>query len=328
MANKNLSGADIYNDHFYKLAKKKISESDPKYMLDGFYNYIISSKSYSSAYVYICQVANFLKTVDDVTKIDIDNYNAFLATLKNKSSSNQINAYHAIQRYSKYLKAKGVCEDYMQYVERPKFVETQHTKDARERGYMNKEETRQLFDRSISRSGYQRDKGEQWKARDLAILMIFINTGIRCSALYKLDVDDVDFENMTINVLEKGSKYRKIAISNMTVKAIKDWLVYRKEILGDINDNALIISTRRERMTTGAIRSLIKKMGEIFPDKNITPHKLRATFGTQLYAKTKDLYFVQQCMGHSNPVTTELYIRGQKSDQSRHASNLMADFLN
>ena len=157
--------------------------------------------------------------------------------------------------------------------------------------------------------------------------MIFLNTGIRCSALYKLDVSDVDFKSRTINVLEKGSKYRKIAISEQTAEAIAHWLAYREEILGDVNENALMISTHKERMTTATIRALIKRLGDIFPDKNITPHKLRATFGTQLYSKTKDIYFVQQCMGHSNPATTELYIRGQKANQSRQASDLMADFL-
>ena len=61
--------------------------------------------------------------------------------------------------------------------------------------------------------------------------------------------------------------------------------------------------------------------------KNITPHKLRATYGTQLYEKTGDLYMVQECMGHSSPKTTELYIRGKKSEFAKTASEIMSKVI-
>ena len=56
--------------------------------------------------------------------------------------------------------------------------------------------------------------------------------------------------------------------------------------------------------------------------KHITPHKLRATYGTQLYNATGDIYFVQECMGHSNPKTTEIYIRDTKNT-TKKASDIM-----
>ena len=61
--------------------------------------------------------------------------------------------------------------------------------------------------------------------------------------------------------------------------------------------------------------------------KNITPHKLRATYGTQLYNKTGDLYMVQECMGHSSPTTTELYIRGKKNKNAQAAAEIMTKIL-
>ena len=60
--------------------------------------------------------------------------------------------------------------------------------------------------------------------------------------------------------------------------------------------------------------------------KNITPHKLRATYGTQLYNKTGDIYFVQECMGHSNPKVTELYVRDKKENTKR-AGDIMDKLL-
>lgn len=78
-------------------------------------------------------------------------------------------------------------------------------------------------------------------------------------------------------------------------------------------------------MDQRTISRIVEKYACNIEGKHITPHKLRATYGTQLYAATKDLYFVQSCMGHSNPATTELYIRGQKNSSRQTASELMSN---
>ena len=74
------------------------------------------------------------------------------------------------------------------------------------------------------------------------------------------------------------------------------------------------------------VYNVIKKYADCIPEKNISPHKLRATYGTQLYNKTGDIYFVQECMGHSNPKTTELYVR-EKKQNTKKASEIMGKFL-
>ena len=63
-------------------------------------------------------------------------------------------------------------------------------------------------------------------------------------------------------------------------------------------------------------------------DIKFSPHKLRATYGTQLYDKTRDIYLVQQCMGHSSPKTSELYVRGQKNSSREKAADIMAQITN
>lgn len=321
-------GINAYNDRFKKLAENRIAKTDPKYCLSGFYNFLIANKSFSSAYLYLGYVIGFLKDIDDISKIDIDNYNGYLASLKTKSSNVQIDAYHALQKYSKYLKAKGICkDDYMEYVERPKFVETQEAKEKREKGFLNKTEAKKLISRCADRNGFIREKADCWKKRDEVIIKIFLNTGIRCSALYKMDIDNVNLNERTISVLEKGNKYRKISISPEIADAISDWLDYRSEILDGKDEKAFIISERKKRLEAQSIRYIVKRIGDVVPDKNISPHKLRSTYGTQLYNQTRDVYFVQQCMGHSSPKTTEIYIRGQQDDALQKAADLMANFL-
>ena len=98
----------------------------------------------------------------------------------------------------------------------------------------------------------------------------------------------------------------------------------RIKFLRDENELALFISNRGTRMDQRSIDRVVSKYAQDIEGKHITPHKLRATYGTQLYASTNDLYFVQSCMGHSNPKTTELYIRGQKDSSRKTASDIMS----
>lgn len=321
-----MKGIDAYNNRYESMARGRIAKTDEKYMLKGFYNYIITSKSYSTAYLYLSYVISFIKNVDDIAKIDFDDYNAFLASLKNESQTAQINAYHALQKYSKYLKAKGITKDYMEYVDRPKFFETAETKDKRENGYLTKTEAKRVADMALTQTRYNKKECEEWRYRDYVIITIFLTTGIRCSALYKLDVEDVNLREKTITVFEKGNKTRKIVIPDITVEAIEKWLTIRFNLLNGVKENALIISNKRNRLAACSIAYVIKKVSED-AGRTISPHKLRATYGTRLYNATKDLFFVQECMGHSNPKTTELYIRGQKRDVAKKAADLMGGFM-
>ena len=319
-----MTGEKEYNNKYENMALNRISKTNPSWRLTGFYNSLVIRRSYKTSYIYLGYVIKFCDDyVITPEQIDVDDYYSFMVSLKDKSSSEQIGAYHALQKYSKYLKSKNLCEDYMQYIERPKFIETQKTISKRENGFLTQKETHKIINEVKNKY-----KNECWEARNYAIMMIFLTTGIRCSALYKLDLDDIDLECKTILVHEKGSKTRLINIPDVTVDAIRIWMVYRNDVLGNnSNETALMISNRKKRMEAQSIYVLIKDVGRVVVGKNITPHKLRATYGTQLYNKTHDLYFVQECMGHSNPKTTEIYIRGQKGKASKKASELMSDFL-
>lgn len=325
-----MTGTEEYNNKFYQKAQAKIAKYPKEWMLNGFYNSIIINKAYTTGCTYLAYVIKFIEQLEcEIKDITVDDYYGFMASLKTSSASAQITAYHALQKYSRYLKSKNICEDYMQYVERPKFFETQKTKEKRENGYLTKKETKEMFNQiNHGFSKKPRNRNDRWKQREKVIVMIFLNTGIRCAALNKLDIDDVDLDNNTITVFEKGFKTKKIIISDQLVSEIKKWLEYRNDYLdGDTSERALIINHYKKRLDNIGIYNVIKKAGINIKNKNVSPHKLRATYGTQLYNKTHDLYFVQEAMGHSNPKTTETYIRGQKNDVAKKASDLMDDFL-
>lgn len=315
-----MNGVEEYNNNFYVMAQKRIEKSIYKKYLDGAYNYILADTSYSGAYGYLGCIINFLNysNVHNLKEINVNTYTKYLSSIKDKSSSYRIMVYSGLKKFSSYLMANGICDDYMKYIKRPKFKESNATKEKREIGFMEPEEVKKFIE-GIKNSR----KNPIWKSRDYAIALVLLSSGIRCSALYKLDIDDINLNNGTIIVLEKGDNPREIYISENAVTALRDWLDNRSIILGSIEENAVFISNHKRRMDEKTIYNTIKSYGAVISNKHITPHKTRSTYGTQLYNQTHDLYFVQECMGHSNPKTTEIYIRGQKKEISKKAASLI-----
>ena len=263
--------------------------------------------------------------------LNVDDFAGYMLKIQrnkkgNKSTSSyRIAAYSALKKYGKYLVASNQIEkNPMDFIERPKPIEFQETIEKREIGYLTKKEISKYVESVECGSGTKRsiNRQKEWKERDLAIVMIFLNTGIRCSALMKIDIDNIDFIEKTLTVTDKESYVNKYELSDELLEIINLWIVKRKELLKGKETDALFISNRRNRMDQCSIYKVVNKYSSGIKGKHITPHKLRATYGTQLYDETKDIYFVQNCMKHANPKTTELYIRGTKN-QTKTASEIM-----
>lgn len=324
-----MNGNDIYDKNFRNKIAKLINDNQDKTYLGGFAAFI--NKSPSTVFNYLAYVLGFINYVKkDIRDLELDDYTGYIYSLENKSASYKILIYSALKKFSLYLKAAGKNDrDPMQYVERPKFTESEETKNKREIGYMNTREIHKYISNIDTGVGTHRSKArqEQWKTRDKAIVLVLLNTGMRCSALYKLNIDSLNFETNTLTTIDKGNKYRKFDLSEDLVYNLMLWLRDREIILNGRDEDALFISNRKTRLTQDGISDIVQKYAYNITGKHITPHKLRATYGTQLYAKTGDLYMVQECMGHSNPKTTELYIRGQKNEVSKAASEIMTKII-
>ena len=300
--------------------------------LCGFYSFI-GDKSISTIYNYLLHINGFLTYIGgkSIDKLNIDDFSGYMMKIQRNqkgeraTSSYRIAAYSALKKYGKYLVAsKQLDTNPMDYIDRPKPIDSQKTIAKREIGYLSKKEIPKYISCIENGVGSTRSKGKQknWRERDMAIVQLFLNTGVRCSALMKIDVDSIDFANRMLTVTDKESNVNKYELSDELMYIISDWIHKREEILGGKQVDALFISNRKTRMDQGSIYNVVKKYAAGIKGKHITPHKLRATYGTQLYDATKDIYFVQSCMKHSNPKTTELYIRGT-TNQTKAASDIM-----
>ena len=146
----------------------------------------------------------------------------------------------------------------------------------------------------------------QNQKRDYAILMIFLNCGIRRSELVGLNISDV-YEDR-LRVVGKGNKERFVYFGTPCRKAIEAYMPVRnKKILTD--NRALFGSRDGNRISTSAVHRLVKKallQAGLDPDQ-YSAHKLRHTAATMMLSGGVDVKTVQEVLGHENLNTTQIY---------------------
>lgn len=162
---------------------------------------------------------------------------------------------------------------------------------------------------------------EKTKKRDFAMLSLFLGTGIRISELVGLDIKDFDFENNSFVVTRKGGSRMILYYSNEVKEALISYLDLRREKDKELkNDEPFFISLQNKRINVRSVENLVKKYARVVsPLKKITPHKLRSTFGTNLYQETKDIYVVAEVLGHKDVNTTKKHYAAINENLRREA---------
>ncbi len=161
------------------------------------------------------------------------------------------------------------------------------------------------------------------RERDLAILTLMLNTGIRVSECAGLDVGDVDMIVNSLTIVRKGGAQDIIYFGDEVHKALETYINgERSRIISEKgNENALFYSMKNKRISIDAIEDLVKKYAKmVVPNKKITPHKLRSTYGTALYRETGDIRLVADVLGHENVNTTIDYYAAIDDEHKRLAA--------
>lgn len=161
------------------------------------------------------------------------------------------------------------------------------------------------------------------KTRDLALLTLLLGTGIRVSECVGLNISDVDFKNGGIRIYRKGGKEVTVYFGTEVEDALLDYLEERDRIIPEQgHEDALFLSLQRRRMAVRSVENLVKKYARtVAPLKPITPHKLRSTYGTNLYRETGDIYLVADVLGHSDVNTTKRHYAALEDERRRSARN-------
>lgn len=178
-----------------------------------------------------------------------------------------------------------------------------------------------VVDTADGMSDHQQKYLENTKIRDLAIVSLFLGTGIRVSELVGIDVEDVNFEEFSFVVTRKGGARVILYFSEEVAGYLYDYFVLRLADESTKDIPALFLSLQKKRISTRAVENIIKKYSQIAtPLKHITPHKLRSTFGTQLYRNTGDIYVVADVLGHKDVNTTRRHYAAITDDIRKRAS--------
>jgi len=228
--------------------------------------------------------------------------------------------YATIRAFYKYLFSEGLIEgNTAALVPLPKLHERAIIR-------LDVDEVSRILD--VAESGQELPKTYQkyhhvTRQRDLAILSLFLGTGIRISECVGLNIDDFDFEQNAFVVTRKGGKEVILYLSDEVSEALQAYLDERRNIDAlPGHENAFFLSIQRRRISQRAVENMVKKYASIAAPlkKKISPHKLRSTFGTNLYRETGDIYLVADVLGHSDVNTTRKHYAAIAEDHRRIAA--------
>lgn len=264
--------------------------------------------------------------LDQITLSDLEEYTEYLKYY-DKDDEDHINKERGIKRklsslksfYNYYYRKEDIRTNPAALVQLPKLHEKEIIR-------LEPDEVARLLD--VVESGDKLTKRqlafhEKNKVRDLALLTLLLGTGIRVSECVGLDLTDVDFENAGIRLHRKGGKEVIIYFGEEVEEALIPYMEQRKQIVAeDGSENALFLSLQNKRISVRAVENLVKKYARTVTTlKNITPHKLRSTYGTSLYQETGDIYLVADVLGHSDVNTTRKHYAALDDDRRRYARN-------
>ena len=161
------------------------------------------------------------------------------------------------------------------------------------------------------------------KLRDLAMMTLLLGTGLRVSECVGLNINDVDFRNGGLRIHRKGGKEVIVYFGAEVEYALQDYLSEREHIVPEEgSEEALFLSMQRKRINVRSVEKMVKKYAQLVtPLKKITPHKLRSTYGTNLYRETGDIYLVSDVLGHSDVNTTKKHYAALEDERRRSARN-------
>lgn len=292
------------------------------------YYYSMSGNTAASKLTYIQNISQFLRfyssqyTVNtkdiDIDSISINDINYYITERKKEivngnpiSNATIATQISCIKSFFSYLHETGIIHHNPgQMLKRPRVQE----KDTI--NFLNKRERQKIFQNINTGVGSNQAKSrqEKYRSRDKLLFLLGFSTGCRVTALDEINIGDIDFIDKTLTVIDKGEKRRVFTLSDSVLNEARIWYKEREKLPGADQTDALFVVVYGggcRRVTTQCIRNIMKKYTDDI-GRNITPHDMRRTFGTNYYRMSNDIYATAEAMGHSSVQTTRRYAAPDK----------------
>ena len=313
-----MSGRNEHEFRTNKNIEEILKNNSPN--LRRYYLKIRVTKEPLTCLEYIRKINAFLNYINkDVNNIDIKDIDDYMNMIY------YLSVYAALNSFFGYLYSRGeIKENPMIEIERPK--STDHVI----RKALDMNDFNNILNTIKKGVGSDRAKTKQkkWVERDLLIMYLFMNTGMRKTALSEINIEDIDFDSKILTVIDKRNKKLEYNITEDLEQLINNWLIKRENLLEGKKLDALFISDKMNRISEKAIYNLVQKYSEGTLGYSISPHKLRASFVTIFYqASGCDIKATSEAVGHSNIATTSLYIVNKNNSRKNAANYIAANYM-
>ena len=294
-------------------------------ILRTYYTYLrANKKAFSSIDVYLNYVISFMKFVthnsydENFYKVNIESIEKYLismetsrkvdGTIKRINTDIQAARWSGLKNFYDFLVKRGYyVSNPIDKTSRPSTTNNEHNVT-----YLTRQEIKKIMD------GVDKNPYKITAARDKTIIGLGLATGLRAGAIIGLNIEDIDFDNNVIHVIEKRNKVRNIEIGEQTAELLRDWIAVRGRAFKDVDTNALFISQKHNRISPDAINNMIQKYTkEAGIAKHITAHKLRSSSATNLAAAGVSIQAIAKQLGHSNIAITQRYVDVLKEEKEK-----------
>lgn len=272
--------------------------------LEIFFNYLIKETDKFHNY----KITDFEK--NDLNKITIDDLEVYMSFLTRyqKNDQERLNSERgkmrkmsSLRSFFKYFYRRGDLQaNIMTKIDLPKIHEKSIIR-------LSDDEVNKMMSATSN------------NPRDEMIITLFLLSGIRVSELVGLDYQDIDLNNKTFLVTRKGGKQTILHMGNQLHDKFVDYFANRTW-----TPNTPLFTKCNHRISVRAVENIVKKYAQIAaPLKKISPHKLRSTYGTNLYKATNDIYVVADVLGHKDINTTKKHYAAISDDIRIKAADMV-----
>ncbi|HML19480.1 MAG TPA: tyrosine-type recombinase/integrase [Candidatus Dependentiae bacterium] len=266
--------------------------------------------------LYLAVEKNLSENTQRAYQLDINQFIDFWKTLPTDDSQylscRQIIERFLISLYYKKIDKSSIARKLSCFKSFEKFLHTQGIKldlkltrprlDKKLPVYLSVDEVFHLLDEV-----QDQELPTQRPLRDKAIFELMYATGIRCSELVHISMQDIDLDNKTIRIIGKGNKERVVLFGNKAKERVLTYIEHERPKTNNANEK-LFLNQWCRPLTSRSIQRIIEMFRQFLKvDRPITPHKIRHSFATHLLSQGVDLRIIQELLGHKTVASTERY---------------------
>jgi len=246
--------------------------------------------------------------VGEVTRDDIRAHLDYLATVKENSNATRARKLAAVKSFFNYLvENEGLEANPAASIRSPRIPE-------KEPEYLTDEESIRLLQTITGKAS------RQTRQRDLAMVLLFLHSGLRVSELVNLKLTNVDLKAQQIKITRKGGKEQYLHLNGETVKALVNYLTNRPPA----RNGNFFVTGNGDCLERVYVYELVRKYLELagIHKEKRGPHILRHTFCTRLHQKGVGPFTIKDLAGHKSLNTTMRYVKIENREQTEAVDKL------